>query len=279
MSEAVRDRSPLRRAKGFTLVELLVVIGIIAVLISILLPTLNRAREAAKRAQCQSNLRQISVYLQMYLNRFNNSMPVGIWVERADLGYVLWQHGIPAPNPANAYYVGLGLLAPAGVVSSEPSQADGKMFYCPTQGDTELDGFNGNGNDWIGQPFATTRMTYTQRPEWRYNQGEPFVSLYWNPALATGAYRTPPKKVGWFPRQPDYKNKALLIDLFVDPVHASFLQGHRTGINMLNSNWSVQFVNWNYMEPTIGDIKTAGPWQTGTHTKLYYALWKKLDQI
>lgn len=63
------------RRRGFTLVELLVVIGIIAVLIGILLPSLNRARAAAKGTQCLSNLRQMMTGLIMYADANHGYLP------------------------------------------------------------------------------------------------------------------------------------------------------------------------------------------------------------
>jgi prepilin-type N-terminal cleavage/methylation domain-containing protein/prepilin-type processing-associated H-X9-DG protein len=63
------------RRKGFTLVELLVVIGIIALLISILLPSLNRARETANRVKCGSNMRQIGQAIQLYANENKGNYP------------------------------------------------------------------------------------------------------------------------------------------------------------------------------------------------------------
>ncbi len=68
----------MRQRKGFTLIELLVVISIIALLIALLLPALSRAREAARSAQCLSNLRQMTLAWFSYAME-NNDVPVTSW--------------------------------------------------------------------------------------------------------------------------------------------------------------------------------------------------------
>ena len=68
-----------RLRRGFTLVELLVVIGIIALLIAMLFPALRRAKESANAAQCSSNLRQIMMGFLMFANEHQGHLPGNYW--------------------------------------------------------------------------------------------------------------------------------------------------------------------------------------------------------
>lgn len=70
---------PAVARRGFTLVELLVVIGIIALLIGILLPTLSQARNSAKDIVCQSNMRQQGMGILLYADAHKQSLPYGYW--------------------------------------------------------------------------------------------------------------------------------------------------------------------------------------------------------
>ncbi len=69
------SKSSSHRSKGFTLIEILVVIAIIAILAAILFPVFARARENARRSSCQSNLKQIGLAMMQYTQDFDETMP------------------------------------------------------------------------------------------------------------------------------------------------------------------------------------------------------------
>jgi len=85
--------------KGFTLIELLVVIAIIAILAAILFPVFAQARENARKASCQSNLKQLGTAFMMYKQDYDERYPFGGWLPNS-LGTWEWQNTI-APYVKN----------------------------------------------------------------------------------------------------------------------------------------------------------------------------------
>jgi prepilin-type N-terminal cleavage/methylation domain-containing protein/prepilin-type processing-associated H-X9-DG protein len=84
------------RQSGFTLIELLVVIAIISLLVSILLPSLNRAKDLAKITVCQSNLRNVGLAVNTYLNENNGNFP-----DSTPFGYGGDDPGVGGPLPGH----------------------------------------------------------------------------------------------------------------------------------------------------------------------------------
>lgn len=118
------------KARGFTLVELLVVIGIIAVLIGILLPSLNRARAEGRAIKCSSQLQQIGVAVQLYMTQ--NKGFIGQWRNSTNWQDPLNMSRMIDPNHTNAYW---------GVLYATVGNLPKVLFNCPDA----TDGENGDG--------------------------------------------------------------------------------------------------------------------------------------
>jgi type II secretory pathway pseudopilin PulG len=243
-----------RNTAAFTLVELLVVIGIIAVLIGILLPTLSRARESAKKTVCLSNMRQLSDFFKLYAVSFKDAIPIGFMDQKA-FSYLLNWNNSNGTKPSQ-----MGLLVVAGLVK------DPKYFYCPSE----------EREDWKYNPNPDDG-TFSKNPwPWKTTSGGPHTALgYMSRPVAnwpshnlggsssnTGASYTWKDSGFWLPgdgrgglampRFSRMRSEAVLCDIMEDK--ESIINRHKKGLNVLYGHGGAHWVDLKVIDKA--------PWNT-----------------
>ncbi|MCC6421888.1 MAG: DUF1559 domain-containing protein [Phycisphaerales bacterium] len=248
---------------AFTLVELLVVIGIIALLISILLPALNRAREQARTVACMSNLRQIMLGLVMYAQDNKGSLP---WCYGQDL-------------QANRYYGWPGLLSATG----RQYVRDPRVYICPTResiqstqildymrlAQIESDGLydSNHGDGWLYTSYGANRfgampIYYDPKPH-PIKIGQTGADSA-NFLILTETYEPTTANTYqiygryWVaPMYQNYYGYNLALWLHVgNVVNSAFLDGHCASVPASELRWNVKANTW---DPSASDYN----WQQG----------------
>jgi prepilin-type N-terminal cleavage/methylation domain-containing protein len=300
-----------RPRRGFTLVELLVVIGIIALLVGILLPTLNRARESARRTVCLANLRSIGQLVTMYANLNQGQIPIGCSSSDATFRGLVPNYFLARKESGTQVrFVGLGLIYSAGLLGRQGGVAgsgadndasEGLVFYCPSQVEDSEWGYDTFQNPWITRMLAagsgSVNTSYSSRSTDPTSQlpettpgGPGEQAVCWlgkgpvlhpvNEKLAKAKMMT----------QARMKTRAIASDLPFGAPSGAATEGriafsHKVGVNVLSADGSARWLRRDYVgddtippDPSNGDlIHNLAIANNNNRNYNLHLYWKRLD--
>jgi prepilin-type N-terminal cleavage/methylation domain-containing protein len=274
----------MKRQRGFTLVELLVVIGIIAVLIGVLLPALTKARTSAIRVQCAANLRSLGQAFQMYSTQFKGVLPMG--TTNADLisNYILW--GPIDGSGSKSDWTMAGLLMAAKCTTSP------LIYYCPANTEVGTSYNKDPENPWAVQG-KSSRSSYGFRPEYVFGNngstgslipGNTYGKWSWKSdgagvVTSVPTYQAFPVKNQRWPKITEYRNQAIAADITYAMTHVR--QRHVNGVNVLYANSAVKWIpaDKKWTSGLWDNIHGTGPQAWEDQQKGQAQLWNFYDRF
>jgi prepilin-type N-terminal cleavage/methylation domain-containing protein len=230
-----------KACRKFTLIELLVVVAIFGILVSLLMPALNKVREQTRRSVCMSNLQQIGVSQTTYANEYDGYLVLGTLTTFQN-NYWFWVH--------TEGYLGWGLYYPlydAGLVNSP------EVWYCPSNTLTGMQ-FNSDINKWAPKERnAGFRAGYSSRSTFKVLGGKRTVDGWY--------YGIPPNSV----KLMQMESQVIMTDPVVSPGSTS--RRHLDGVNALNVDISVSWKQRGRFK-SVQDTLIRGPWTSANNSKM-----------